>query len=336
MLLDVFKQDAFSVLSLTDAINKQPFVPGRVGQVIDWSERGVPTLSIALEEIDGTLQLINPSPRGGPGESVAKNKRTVRLLAIPHYQINDAIYADEVQGVRAFGSETQTQTVLSLVNSRLADHVQLKIDPTLEYQRVGAVKGVILNGDGSTLYDLFSEFGVTQASEIDFDLDAASPASGALRTKCTGVVRAVATALGNAAFSGIHALCGDAFWDNLIAHSEVRATYLNQTEAAQLRGNAAYEVLDYGGIRWENYRGAVGGSAFIHTDKVHLFPVGVPGLFRTVYGPADYLETVNTIGLPRYARQHEMQNGKGIDLEVQMNALSYCTRPSALFKGKRT
>ena len=92
---------------------------------------------------------------------------------VRHMRRIDVPYADEVQGVRAFGSETQTQTVLGLVNARLADHVQLKIDPTLEYQRVGAVKGIILNGDGSTLYNLFNEFQVTQADEVDFDLDAA-------------------------------------------------------------------------------------------------------------------------------------------------------------------
>jgi hypothetical protein len=39
-MLDVFKQNAFGVLSLTDAINKIPFIPGRAGAVIDWNEAG--------------------------------------------------------------------------------------------------------------------------------------------------------------------------------------------------------------------------------------------------------------------------------------------------------
>src|SRR5690606_3728733 len=98
-----------------------------------------------------------------------------RTLTIPHYQVDDAVYADEVQGVRAFGSESQVQTVQGMVNSRLAQHVQWRLDPTLEYQRVGALKGIILNGDGSTLYNLFTEFGVSQISEVDFDLDNANP-----------------------------------------------------------------------------------------------------------------------------------------------------------------
>jgi len=334
--LDVFSQNPFSVVSLTDAINKLPFVPGRAGSVINWAEQGVTTTNITLEEIAGTLQLVNPSPRGAPGDSFAKDKRTARILAIPHYEIDDAIYADEVQGVRAFGSESDVQTGVGMVAQRQQQHTQMKLDPTLEYQRIGAIKGAILNGDGSTLYNLFTEFGVTQDAEIDFDLDNATPVAGALRKKCTAVVRAVATNLAGTPFTGIYGWCGDAFWDDLIAHAEVRATYLNQAEAAQLRGNAAYEMLDFGGIRFENYRGAVGGSSFINTDKCHFTPVGVPGLFRTVYAPADYVETVNTIGLPRYSRQYPMQNGKGVHLELQMNALSYCTRPKALLVGKRT
>jgi hypothetical protein len=335
-MLDIFKSNAFSVISLTDAINKVPFVPGRAGQVINWNEQGVSTTTIAIEEVSGSLQLVNPSPRGAPGTTIAKDKRNVRDLRVPHYEIDDAIYAEEVQNIRAFGQENQVQTVRALVDQRAADHVRLRHDPTLEYQRIGAIKGIILNGDGSTLYNLFTEFGVSQAAEIDFDLDNATPASGALRKKCTQVVRLVADEMGGVPFGAIHAFCGDAFWDDLIAHKEVRETYLNQAEAAQLRGNAAYEVLDYGGIRFENYRGAVGGSAFINTDKCHFFATGVPGLFRTVYAPADYVETVNTLGLPRYARQYPMPNGKGVHLETQMNALSYCTRPKSLIVARRT
>lgn len=142
--LDIFNQDAFSVTNLTQAINKIPFVPGRAGMLIPWDEQGVNTTSIMIEEVEGVLSIIDPSPRGGPGTTVAKEKRTVRSLVIPHYEVNDAIYADEVQGVRAFGTETELETVQSLVNRRLEQHVAWRLDPTLEYQRVGAVKGIIL------------------------------------------------------------------------------------------------------------------------------------------------------------------------------------------------
>lgn len=335
-VLDVFKQDAFGVIALTDAVNKVPFVPGRAGQVIPWDEQGVSTTVIMIEEVDGTLQIINPSPRGGPGATSAKQKRTARNLTIPHYEHNDAIMADEVQGVRAFGQESQVQTVQGLVNTRLAQHVQWKLDPTLEYQRVGAVKGTIVNGDGSTLYNLFTEFGVTQETELNFEVDVDGSATGYIRKKCAEAIRLIATNLGGVPFTGVYAFCGDQFFDELVNNPEVVRTYLNQQEAAQLRGNLVYQTLDFGGIRFENYRGAIGATPIIATDKCHIFPVGVAGLWRTIYAPADYIETVNTIGLPRYSRQYDMPNGKGVNLDSQMNALSYCTRPKALLQGRRT
>lgn len=328
--LDVFKADAFNCMSLTDAVNKIPFVPGMAGQVINWSESGVNTTVIAIEEVDGTLELINPTGRGGPGSSIAKNKRKVRNLAVPHYQIDDAIYAEEIQNIRAFGSETELETIQAKVNARIAEHVQLKHDPTLEYQRVGAVKGVILNGDGTTLYDLFSEFGVSQEAEVNFDLTDATPESGEVRNSCSAVIRLIGNNLGGTPFQGVVGFAGDTFYDQLIAHPEVRETYLNQQEASQLRGLAAWQYVDYGGIRFYNYRGAVGGTPFITATKCHFAAVGVPGLFRTVYAPADYVETVNTMGVPRYAKQYLMPNEKGVNLETQMNALSYCTRPKSL------
>lgn len=341
-MLDIFNSDAFRVTTLTDAINAIPFVPGRAGQLIDWNESGIATTTASIEEKAGVLTMVNPTARGGPGQSVAKQKRTARQLAVPHYQTDDGIYAEEVQNVRAFGSETQVQTVTGMVNDRMSELVMLGMDPTLEYQRVGAVKGVILNADGTTLYDLFSEFGVSQASEVAFDLSNASPASGVLRKACAGVVRTIADNLGGVGFIGVHAFCGDAFFDDLLAHKEVVNSYLNTPMAEVLRqgyvypnGNRVYGAFEFGGIVWENYRGKVGASAMVNTDKCHIFPVGVPGLFRTLYAPADYVETVNTIGLPRYARMYPMQNGKGVNLEVQMNALSYCTRPKVLIKGKR-
>jgi hypothetical protein len=332
-VLDVFKQDAFGVLSLTDAVNKMPYIPGRAGKVIDWGEEGVTTTVIGIEEVSGTLQLINPSSRGGPGTAVAKDKRKMRNLNVPHYQVDDGIYADEVQGVRAFGQANQVQTVQGMVAARMQQHVQLKIDPTLEYQRVGAVKGIILNGDGSTLYNLFTEFGVTQPTEVAFNLTVST--NGAVRTFCTGIVRTISDAMGGVPFGGVYSFCSNTFWDELIANAEVRATYLNQVEAAQLRTGVAYERFNFGGITFENYRGSVGATPFIAADKANFFPYGSPGLWRTVNAPADYVETVNTPGIPRYAKQFPMPDDKGVNLQVQANSLSYNTRPATLVQGRK-
>lgn len=340
-ILDVFSGDAFNVVSMTAAINKLPFVPGRLGTLIDWQEEGINTTSVAVENVSGVLKMIDPTPRGGPGHTKEKLLRGARILAVPHYQRDDGIYADSVQNVREFGQAQNLQTVQNVVNARMAEHAR-DFDVTLEYQRIGAVKGLILNADASTLYNLYTEFGEVQEAEVDFDLDNATPASGALRTKCATVVRLIHDNLGGAPINGVHAICGNTFFDNLLAHPEVVLSYRNTPMAQVLRdgyiypnGNQVYGAFEFGGIVWENYRGAVAGTALVNADKCHIFPMGA-GIFKTVNAPADYIETVNTIGLPRYAKQFRMPNDKGITLEMQANSLSLCTRPNTLILGKRT
>jgi hypothetical protein len=51
--LDIFSGSAFSMVALTDAINKMPYVPGRIGQLGLFREQGVSTTSVMIEEREG-------------------------------------------------------------------------------------------------------------------------------------------------------------------------------------------------------------------------------------------------------------------------------------------
>jgi hypothetical protein len=342
-ILNIFSQDAFSVMRLTDALREIKYVPSRIGQLGLFASTSVDTLDIAIERDKEQNQiLIGASPRGGPGQTFGKNKRSMRMLKVPHFQVDDGIMADEVQQVRAFGQEVAVERLQQKIADRAAEASQ-HFALTEEYHRLNVIKtGQLIDADGSVLFNYFTEFGESAPSEIDFDLDNATPAEGALRKKCVSVVRQMAGILDGLPYTGIHALCGDAFFDDLIAHPEVRETYKGYAEAATLRTayagangqQSSFGMFEFGGITFENYRG--GGSIGIDTNKCHVFPLGVPGLFRTVYAPADYIETVNTQGQRLYGKQWEMPNGKGVNLEFQMNALQYCTRPRVLIPGKRT
>ena len=339
-MLDIFNNDAFSVTSLTDAINELKYKPGRIGEMGLFAGSGVDTTTIAIEKKGDILTIVPPTPRGAPGTTIAKEKRDMRSLIIPHFEINDAVYAEEVQGVRAFGTDRQLETVMMKVGQRQQTHV-INFAVTEEHARLGAIKGIVTYADGSTL-NLFTEFGVTQESEIAFALGAPNPVDGDLRKKCAAIVRKMSDILGGVPFNGIHAFVGDDFFDALLSHPEVRETFKGWSEAQILRegyigpNRSSYGIFEFGGIVWENYRGGViDGKTFIESDKANFFPTGVPGLFKTAFAPADYIDTVNTIGQRLYTKQYRMQNDKGIHLDTQMNALQYCTRPKVLLRGKK-
>lgn len=335
--LDVFSNSAFSVISLTDSINKIPFIPGRIGQLGIFTESGITTTSVMIEEREGSLNLIETTSRGAPAVQNQLNKRKARSFVVPHIALEDTILADEIQNVRAFGSESQLESIEQVIQFRLAEMAQ-KHDATLEHMRIGAIKGQILDADGATiLYDLFDEFGVSQHSEIDFDLDNATPTEGIIKKKCHDVRRKIEDELGAQPYQHVHALCGSSFFDDLITHIEVKEAYERYMDGLFLRQGQARGSFEYAGIVFEEYRGKVGTVDYTDANKAHFFPVGVPGLFRQYNAPADFVETANTIGLPRYAKQAvDQEFARWVKLHTQSNPLPICTRPRTLIKAKRT
>ena len=72
-------------------------------------------------------------------------------------------------------------------------------------------------------------------------------------------------------------------------------------------------------------------------DKAYFYPEGVEGLFEIYYAPADTFETVNTLGLPLYARAiPDRERDEWVRLEIESNPLPICTRPQVLRSARRT
>jgi hypothetical protein len=339
-MIDIFKSDAFGLLRLTDAVNKRPFIPGRLGAMGLFRESGMDTLAAAIEEKEGKLYLVPAKERGADAVQNQKQGRKLRMLKATHLPVQDRLEADEIQGVRAFGSTNQLESIQAKVNERLSTMVQ-SIEATLEHMRIGAVKGIVLDADGTTeLYNLFTEFGISQPADVDFDFGDHTADRGELRAVCASIVRSIQDSLGAAPIMGVHAVCGDSFFDSLLQEQEVVLSYRGTPMAMVLREGYVYPnnmriygAFEFGGIVFENYRGSVGGTAFVNTDVAHFFPVGVPDLFRIQFAPANYTQTVNTMGLPVYAKATPDPKDRWVDLDVQSNPLPYCTRPAVLIRG---
>ena len=71
---------------------------------------------------------------------------------------------------------------------------------------------------------------------------------------------------------------------------------------------------------------------FIAAGEAHAFPVGTIDTFGTYVAPADFNETVNTLGQPLYAKQDSRKFELGTDLHTQSNPLPMCHRPGVLVK----
>lgn len=325
--LNIFEDDAFSVSSLSLAINETQHVPGRLGELGIFTEGGIITTSMMIERKGQTLALVPNLPRGAEATVKGGEKRNMISVAATHLPQRATILADQVQNVRAFGSESEVDSVMNLVRERLAT-MRLDLDATIEYHRMGAIKGQILDADGSTvILDLLTTFDVSQP---DHAMGLASDTTN-VRNKIVQAKRKMEQGLGGSRYTGARALCSEEFWDDFVGHKSVAAAF-DRWQNGEFFREDNRKGFYFGGVFWEEYRGKVGDTDFIEQGNAYMIPEGVPNLFVTKFAPADYTETVNTMGLPYYAKQELLRFNKGVEIESQSNPISLCSRPQTIVK----
>ncbi len=326
-----FHNPAFSMAALTAAINILPNRYGRLEELNLFPAKPVRTRQILVEEMNGVLNLLPTLPPGSPGTVGRRGKRKLRSFVIPHIPHDDVVLPEEVQGIRAFGSETETEAVAGVI-ARHLETMRNKHSITLEHLRMGALKGVILDADGSTLYDLFAEFDITPQT-IAYDL---GNAGTNVKAKCLATLAAIEDNLKGEFMSAVHCLCSPEFFAALTGHPKVEKSFENWQQGAVLI-NDVRRGFTYAGITFEEYRGQAtdaDGNArrFIAAGEAHAFPMGTVDTFGTYFAPADFNETVNTLGQPLYAKQEPRKFDRGTDLHTQSNPLPMCHRPGVLVK----
>lgn len=325
--LDIFNDDAFSLQSLTAAIMETPHVPGRLGAMGLFNNEGVNTTHVSIERDGATLSLVPASDRGAPAMVVNSDRRTLVPFNTLHLPQRSTIMADEIQNLRAFGSETETVAVANYVAKRQAKH-RMQLDATMEHLKIGAVKGIIMDADGTTpLLNTFDSFGITQVTHSLV----LGTAGTKVRSKVLELLDKIEDELSGVSFTGVRVICGRTYFKNLIEHAEVKEAYQRFHDGAALRDDIR-GGFEFGGVTFEQYRGQVGGTKFVADNEAYAIPEGVPDLFIGRFAPANYMETVGTNGLPYYSKFEPMEMNKGVMMESQSNPLFLCTRPNAVIK----
>ncbi len=326
-----FDNPGFGMASLTTAINLIPNRYGRLEALNLFPFKPVRFHQVLVEERNGVLTLLPTVAVGGPSTVGVRDKRRLRSFVVPHIPHDDVVLPEEVQGVRAFGSETETETVAGVL-ARHLETMRSKHAITLEHLRMGALKGIILDADGTPLYDLYAEFKI-DPKVVNFQL---TTDGTNVRQKCFEVLGHIDENLLGEFMTGIHCLCSPEFFGKLVGHPKVEKAYENYAQGAMLRDDVR-QGFAFGGITFEEYRGQATDLAgttrrFIAAGEAHCFPLGTVDTFSSYVAPADFNETANTLGQPLYAKQEPRKFDRGTDLHTQSNPLPMCHRPGVLVK----
>ena len=333
--LDIFNNDAFNMFTLTEAVQGIPYEPSMLGSMNLFTPRPVTTISVGVERRNGVLTLIQTSERGSPFAKDTPIRANVRDFRTSRIGKTSTIHSHELVGMRAFGTESDLQTVQAEVDFRM-ENLTSDLNLTNENHRLGAVQGIVLDADGSTIYNYFTEFGISQPAEITFSNAAVTSAGGMIPFIDNNIKRPMLRAMGGTGIGRPQALCGDTFFDWFTSHADVKDTYKNWMAAETLRESKAFTTFSFGGVDWINYRGTDDNSTVaIGLTKAKFFPAGVRGLFQQILSPGESMAMVGTRGQERYAQILRDPSGRDafVDVEVATYPLYMCSRPEVLLRG---
>lgn len=340
LTMDVFKQDAFSATSLSAAIDKLDYIPDTLSKIDGlFVPDPVRTTSIWIEERATGAVILPFSPRGSAPHQTGGDLRKARSFETLRFADASRVTASELLAIRRFGSEVDLMD-LQIEVARRQLKMKNNMQFTKEYHKFNCiVEAKVKDADGTVIYDWATQFNQAIPGEIDFDLDNANPASGAVRKKCTAVRRSIQKSLKSVGTArNIVGICGDAFWDDLTSNPEVEKTYLNWAAAADLRNGHGKEwsAFRYGEIDFVNYRGTDDGTFGVDTNKCSFFPVGA-GIFRWAMSPGETFDHLGTLGQDTYSMiVTDKDRNSWADVEAYSYPLPVCTMPSALHRAKRT
>lgn len=336
--MNVFENSAFSTVSLSGRVEKMDYVPNLLGSLNIFDPVPVRQRNIMVDRIDGGLTLIPTSADGAAPASLAREDRDAVSLKTTRLAKEFTLYAHEIDGIRAFGSETELMQVQREYDRRMG-RVRNDMEVTHEHHRLGALQGLLLDANGvDVIYDYSVEFNEAIPAAGSFELDVATTDVAAI---CRGISRGMArSGKGNLAGATIHSLAGDAFYDQLVAHPNVEKFYLNQSEARALRQaqGQVFESFTFGGITFHNYRGSDDNATVaVPVDEAKFFPVGGRDVFQQIMSPLESTEFINTPGQNLYAMNIiDKDRGFWTKGEIYSYPLYLCQQPRVLRRATRT
>jgi hypothetical protein len=325
---------------VSELINLLPPVSQRLTAAGRFRPRGGTSAFVEIERLETSLRMIPAVADGRPANRQARKPGESLIFKIPNMPVITTITANAIRNIRAAG-QRGARTMADEVNRELTT-MRMQFDLTREYLRMTALKGIIKDGAGSTLYDLYEAFGITKKT-VDFALDV--PTTN-VRAKCQEIVAHVGANLRGDTFTQIQVEVSTDFFDDLIAHPNVEKFYVNAEQALNiadvLRGvDANYRPREFpfGGVRFVEVPGQVelwnGTTApFIEPGFGHAYPGGTLMTEEAFVAPP--IDITEMTGVPAnvadvlHVTQEILKHNAGVELQGQLNELPLYKRPQVL------
>lgn len=329
----------FTDAEITSAINA---IAPQFGELLGSGLFPEDRISTAVAQIrrEGDAIVCLPSvERGGPATGARRDRQEALFLSVPHIPHEDSLRPAEIQDMMRLADSGLVSFEEELAK-RLAK-MRRRHDVTHEFMLWSALQGLVADGANKTIYNLFTEFGITK-KRIAFNL---ASATADVLGKCEEVVAHIEDNLEGEVMTGVECRVSPSFFNAFIQHAKVEKYYLNHAAALNLaapqRGDATAGTTArrflFGNITWIEKRGAIKpfGSTttvpFVPADQGYAYPVGASDTFALVHGPSDTVSGVNRppVQLIEVSTE-DLKHGKGVEMRTESNPLPIVKRPKLI------
>jgi hypothetical protein len=323
-------------------------IPTRFGQLNAdglFPNAGLSTPYVRIDVLDGQITALPVTPDGRPSTIARHGTGKGFVFEIPNISHEDSVQAGDIREWLAYAQRTNVpdEAIVNRVEERHRRN-RLKFEITLEVMKVGAMKGVIVDGANTVLYNLFDIFGVTPRV-VYFDLDNANfDVPGAIEA----VIGGTEDVLINDVMDGVEVRIAPEFYNKIIRHPSVEKYFANTpamlNELLKQRrvasGGGFRREIEIGGLTFKEYRAKVklwgqeNTTRLIAADRGYAYPIGTEDAHKTfVAPPLDIRELDGSVaGVDDLVHFSEevMKHGAGLEWKYQANPLPIWTKPTLL------
>jgi hypothetical protein len=324
--------DPNEFIALTDAIN---FIPGKYGTIASsglFVEDGIESIIVEININNGVLNVIPAKERGSEPTLQKTGDNLKKYFKLLHYPLSDRVSAADVQNRFFYDqfSRKTTDRVIQKINDKL-ELMRKNFAITKEKYLLGALQGILKNNDGTTLINVFDEFGLVKKT-VTFDF---SNSSFKIRNACKEITRHIKKKLNGEVMSSVQVYCHSDFMDALSEHPETEKLFLNYKEGAEKRISTGEidKGFFFGGIFFKEYSDSIGDEELIEEKKGYAHPIGTQfKTFRLFYGPPvlNGLLFSNTFGKEMYVAKKQDDWNTAIELRAESNPFALVTRPATI------
>lgn len=339
-VLDLLTAPEFADDRLTDSINVAPLTTGRLARIGLFSDRPIPTTYVRIAINNDDITIIPARERGGPPNENMRGARQRVLLEIPHFPLRDTVTPGDLQNIGAWGIPQQMNTLAGIYNEKLLA-MRNKHDATHSHMDWGAIVGTVLDAEGKTLLDLWTEFSLTRPT-MNFALVNAATDVAA---KNRALKSAMGVALRGAPSTGVRIFAGPTWYDAYVSHAKVLAALRAYPIAGQPNPEREdiSDVFPFAGVTVERvdeefpYRQPDNTFLMrrpIPVNEAIAVPMGT-NFFPRFLAPPDTIFDANRAPSPSsriFVSTDDLPHGKGRDVWTESNVLPVCTRPAAIFQ----